>query len=181
METFRVIAFQCGYVEEAKLSWLFFVATGKPPTSRKEAIDSLVEMFFQRWRPKLNAKHTRKHARFGRCCIEHFTKHSLDECPECERKRVETLADVFDLDEWQQRISNLHDSTTDSYGSAEDEGPYGWSPWEDWASHDDAIIFVDNADAVFGTILAQKHPELGLEVQDWLEAEVQAVYEGTTE
>lgn len=183
---YRAIALSFGYVESNTTSWLVYHAEVHTPSTRKEALQSLVAYLWDKYVKQSNESHE-----FGlgyqlgnKCCQRHWldTKYIPDpekpgwnkkrevdpiRCPTCEMKYPVTWE--FNEEDWQEYLWDLHRSDCNSYGEHDwADNPNGWSPWMysfDVPQHQ-MVIIGEHAEITLTTVLYELHPELVSKEED---------------
>lgn len=166
----RSIALAFGYVEGNTIPWLIYNVEGKVPATREEALCSLAEYLYQKWKCEAygNEKYCNTYkAHMSFCCREHWTHRDrnvpLANCPKCNAIYSDAYVCAFTFESWQQYLIDLNKSDYDSYGEHEDvENKYGWNPFHfgfDVPSNQ-ILVINENAEYILALALLKKYPEL---------------------
>lgn len=161
---YKAIAFRCGYVEDAKISWVVYEAEKKYPESEQEAVESLVEYFWQKFSEEKEIGQVKENLKLKACCRKTA---NLDSsalfCVKCGNK-LKNVSEFCAAD-WLDFILDIHKQSTDEYSAVTHEfieNPYGWSPWEfmfDTPS-DCVIVIPERAERLFSKVLIKLHSDL---------------------
>lgn len=166
----QVIALSFGYVESNTTSWLIYQAEGKHPSTRKEALHSLVEYLWDKYNKETGE--SKKHldlfkSNMAKCCRTAWNKRDTNNppthCPFCEANYNKVIENEFSITEWHEFLTNLHGSCCDNYGEHDwPENPYGWSPWmyDFNIPQNQILIIAENAEVILTQALSKIHPEL---------------------
>ncbi len=157
----RAIALKFGYVENNTVSWLIFQAEGKMPTSRKEALYSLVKMLYTKYCEE--TKDSMEYFNMAQCCQTAWYKRDHYDppirCPKCEA--LYNVEKTFNVTNWLNWLDGLFRSTIDGYGD-EFENEYGWEPYHfqfDVPQHN-MLIIGEDAEIILTYVLREIHSEL---------------------
>ncbi len=150
----KLIILSMGYVESITTARLIFCAKTKKPKTKLEAIHSLAEYLYRKFRidNNLDIEEFSK-----QCCQDNFGKASY--CPKCGQ-RLEH--EEFDWELWKEFLFELHGSNCDSFGSREAPNPNGWDAEDINFSFekDQYIDICSQGEDVLSIALSEIHPEL---------------------
>lgn len=164
----KFIVLSCGYAEEGMTSVLVYQCGffGHPGySSYQEAITELaLDLYSKYYDEHLSIYQNRYSDRIKKCCREALISNSkANFCAECGNK----LADYkFEAEAFQEYIFGLHNTTCDTYGSAEDSPTriFVWYPFHigDFigAPKEEIIYIGENAEVVLLDALLDAKPEL---------------------
>jgi hypothetical protein len=170
---YRTIALSFGYVESNTTSWLIYHAESRAPSTRQEALYSLVAYLWDKFVKQNNEHHdfSLGYSLGNKCCQRYWTdtkyvngkkrEANPERCPTCEGKYPVTWE--FNEEDWQGYLWDLHRSDCNSYGEHDwVENPYGWSPWmySFAVPQHQMVVIGEHAEITLTTILYELHPEL---------------------
>jgi len=170
---YRAIALSFGYVESSTTSWLIFHAESGSPSTRKEALQSLVAYLWDKFVKESNETHefALGYSLGNKCCQRHWTdtKYVNGKRRETNPTKCSICGDVypltwiFDEEVWVEYLWDLHRSDANNYGEHDwVENPDGWSPWMysfDVSQHQ-MVVIGENAQDTLTRVLYELHPEL---------------------
>lgn len=177
LNCYKGVALSFGYVESNTTSWLIFtIEGGACPTTRKEALHTLTEYLYNKFKSDIDYKADflddyKSH--MARCCKDAWRKmdkdNPLKSCPRCNASYEVPYDRSFSVEDWQQWLRELHHSDCDSYGDHDYiDRKYDWTPWRNDFSipQHQMVIVCENAEHILTMALAEIHPELKEEVRD---------------
>jgi hypothetical protein len=165
---YKFIIMHCGYVESNMTSALIFQCQffGHPGyTSRKEAITELaLDMYAKFYDEHLSIYQNRYLREVKKCCRDSLVANrDAKFCSNCG----DQLKDKeFNYDEFMEFVSNLHSSTCDSYGDAEETSTRNLCWWPYWtnnfigAPREEIIYIAESAEVILLAALLDAKPEL---------------------
>jgi hypothetical protein len=177
LNCYKGVALSFGYVESNTTSWLIFtIESGECPTSRKEALHTLTEYLYNKYKAEKddNAKFSDNYkSHMAKCCRDAWSKRNYQNpptnCPRCNASYDVPCDRTFSVEDWEDWLKRLQSSDCDSYGDHDYiECKYDWTPWRtrfDIPQHQ-MVIVCENAEHILTMALAEIHPELGEEVED---------------
>lgn len=160
----RAIALCFGYVESNTTSHLVYQADHKWPSSRKEALHSLVNYLYNKFVYE-NEDYRKSKMHMADCCRKGWWARDRENpptnCPTCNADY--NVPFQFSEEEWINYLYDLHRSNCDSYGDHDDiDNPYDWQPWRfyfDVPQHE-MLIISENAEHILTHALYEIRPEL---------------------
>jgi hypothetical protein len=164
---YRFIAFACGYAESCKTSTMVYGTPyfeNKSFTTKADAITQLALELYAKF--KLENK-----VFLNKCCLK-ASKRKDKFCSKCG-KEIYNIRE-FDVYKFLEFVTNLHNSTCDSYGQAEyfDTLEPQFSPWsflDFWETDKSETIYIaENAEYVLLAALLESKNNL-IELEDSVE------------
>jgi hypothetical protein len=168
----RAIALGFGHVESRKTAWLVFNAEQKFPKTRHEALMTLTEYLWSKFKyENSEGIQTIKIQDMKPCCRLYWYENKKDKPSNCGTCDTEyTFSVSFDKDDWCRFLKDLAHSDCDSYGEHECiDNPYGWNPW----SYNfevlprQTLVISENADEILTRALFELHPSLQSEEENF--------------
>lgn len=146
----RAIALKFEYAESSKISWLIFHLQEQKNFNRKEAIQSLTEQLYQRFRYDLGLDIEHKE-----CCKKSLFFSNVNFCMTCGDK----VNKKVEIEQWHNYLYELLGSDTNSYGDPEEDT---WTPHQyDFNIHQSQTLIIgDSAEHILTVVLNDLHPEL---------------------
>ena len=161
--SYKFIVMTCGYVESAATSSLIyscgFMGNGKGYESCKDAITELALDMYAKYADDYLKEDKIKYP----CCHNQLVdRPQASFCSDCGSK---IRSDNFNSETFQSMISDLHNSTCDSYGEAEfaNDRNFCWWPWSNsWIGRpkEEFIYIPEQAEWVLLEALYDAKPEL---------------------
>lgn len=179
LKAYRTVALSFGYAESNTTSWLIYHAEAKNPTTRREALESLVNYLWNKFYGESLDHHDSLIAyRNGRrCCQDNWLLNKYvdgirrtEDPTHCEVCGTTYPTWKFHEEEWKNFLQDIHSSYSDSYGDHVNvDDPYGWSPWMysfNVLQHQ-MVIIGEQAEKHLTHTLYQLHPELLTMAEDY--------------
>lgn len=157
----------CGYVENAQVSALiyqcqFFDNPGY--STYKEAITDLALDLYAKFYEDFLSAYQNRYSSNDKCCRDVLiADKDAHYCPKCGKRITDK---EFNYEEFQSYIVNLHGSTCESYGDAEDAGDRVLTWWPFWindfigAPKEEVIHLQEYAELILLAALLDAKPEL---------------------
>lgn len=162
----KLIALTFGYVESGTTARLLFSA-GNPPKTKREAIKSLAEYFYQKY--LIDNRAIIEPIMGSPCCQNYIGKENF--CPKCGKDLTSVIATDNYLS-WQDFIDFLFEvfhSDANSFGEYDSfPNPNDWTPWgvSYVATEKQVIDIPENGEHILAIALNDLHPEFHYEISD---------------
>lgn len=164
----RFIMMSCGYVENSAVSWLIYQCNflGKDSySSYKEAITDLALDLYSKYYDECLSTYENRYSVYMKdCCRKSLIADK--EAKFCSSCGGRLLDKTFDADEFMEYVCNLHNTTCDSYGDAEDTSTRNLTWYPFWGTDfigtpkEEVICIAENAEVVLLDALVEAMPAL---------------------
>lgn len=165
----RFIMMSCGYAESGQTSWLIyqcqFFGRYNYYSSYKEAITDLaLDLYAKFYDDHLSIYQNRYNKEVKDCCRKTLVSNKEAKfCFSCGERIVDK---IFDDNEFMNYVCELHNTTSDSYGDAEETSTRDLTWWPFWGTEfigtpkEEVICIAENAEIVLLDALVEAKPEL---------------------